>query len=244
MKRIRLTKVDLYSIGICLLSIVPGFMVYSRLPEEIPVHFGLNGNPNGYASRLFAILGIPLIVTLIQVIYCITSNLLRRDREMNRAERVIRFLPPVVLYISQIFILMYSMGKVTNVITVLGAVETAVFLILGNYLPKVRRTLFYGIRTPHTLASEELWDKTHRFAGVIYVIAGVVCMIITVVGLHPATLLVLLLFTVGIPFIYSEILYRRMKKNSKVLTPDKEDLDKEDLDKEDLDKEDMKNVGY
>ena len=219
MKRIRLTKVDLFSIGLCLFSVVPGFMVYSRLPEEIPVHFGLDGNPNGYASRLFAILGIPLIVTLIQVIYCIISNLFRKDREMNRAERVIRFLPPVVLYITQIFILMYSMGKATNVMTVFGALETALFLILGNYLPKARRNMFYGIRTPHTLTNEEIWDKTHRFAGVVYVIAGIVCMIITVVGLHPVTLLVLVILTVGIPFIYSEILYRRMKKSSKDETP-------------------------
>ena len=212
MKRIRLTKVDLYSIGICLLAVVPGLLVYSKLPEEIPIHFGLDGNPNGYASRIFAILGVPLIVTLIQVIYCITSNLLRKDREMNRAERVIRFLPPVVLYVTQIFILMYSMGKVTNTMTVFGAILTVVLLILGNYLPKVRRTTFYGIRTPHTLANEEVWDKTHRFAGVLYVIGGISAMIITVSGMHAVSFLILLILTIGIPFLYSEILYRRVKR--------------------------------
>jgi len=211
MKRVRLTKADLLSIGLCLLAILPGVMVYDRLPEDIATHFGMDGNPDGYSSRLFTVLGLPVIVALIQTLYCITTNLFRKDRELNRAEKVIRFLFPVVLYTLQIFILMYAMGKAMNVLTFIGAIETLLLLVLGNYLPKVRRTTFFGIRTPHTLANEEVWDRTHRFAGVLYVISGIICMIITVTGMHAVMLLLLLLVTIGIPFIYSEILYRRVK---------------------------------
>lgn len=211
MKRIRLTKVDLLSIGLCLVAILPGIMVYDRLPEEIATHFGLDGAPNGYSSRLFAVVGLPLIVALVQTVYCITTNLFRKDKEMNRAEKVIRFLFPTGLYALQIFMLMYAMGKATDIMTFMGAIETVLFLVLGNYLPKVRRTTFFGIRTPHTLANEEVWDRTHRFAGVLYVIAGIVCMIMTVTGMHGVLLLVLLIITIGIPFIYSEILYRRIR---------------------------------
>ena len=211
MKRVRLTKVDLLSIGLCLLAILPGLMVYDRLPEEIVTHFGLDGKPNGSSSRLFAVIGLPLVVTLIQTGYCITTNFFRKNRDMNRAEKVIRFLFPVLLYALQIFLLMYAMGKATNIMTFIGVIETVLFLVLGNYLPKVRRTTFFGIRTPHTLANEEVWDKTHRFAGVLYVIGGIICMILTVTGMQPVLLLVLLFVTIGIPFIYSEILYRKLK---------------------------------
>ena len=211
MKRVRLTKVDLLSIGLCLVAILPGLMVYDRLPEEIATHFGLDGEPNGYSSRLFAVIGLPLVVTLIQTVYCITTNFFRKNRDMNRAEKVIRFLFPVLLYALQIFLLMYAMGKATNIMTFIGVIETVLFLVLGNYLPKVRRTTFFGIRTPHTLANEEVWDKTHRFAGVLYVIGGIICMILTVTGMQPVLLLVLLFVTIGIPFVYSEILYRKLK---------------------------------
>ena len=211
MKRVRLTKVDLLSIGLCLVAILPGFLVYDRLPEEIATHFGLDGTPNGYSSRLFVVVGLPVIVALIQTVYCITTGLFRKDRDMNRAEKVIRFLFPTMLYALQIFVLMYAMGKATNIMTFIGVIETVMLLVLGNYLPKVRRTTFFGIRTPHTLANEEVWDKTHRFAGVLYVIAGIFCMIITVTGMHGALLLTLLVVTIGIPFIYSEILYRRVR---------------------------------
>ena len=212
MKRVRLTKVDLLSVGLCLLAVIPGLIVYDRLPEEIPTHFGIDGNPNGYSSRLFSVLGIPLLVALFQVIYCITTNLFRKGREMNRAEKVIRFLFPTILYAIQIFMLMYAMGKATDIMTFVGATETVLLLVLGNYLPKVRRTTFFGIRTPHTLANEEVWDKTHRFAGVLYVVSGVLCMIVTVTGMNGFLLLALLLVTILIPFVYSEILYRRVKK--------------------------------
>ena len=211
MKRVRLTKVDLLSIGLCLVAILPGLLVYDRLPEEIATHFGLDGNPNGYSSRLFAVVGLPLVVALVQTVYCITTNLFRKEKGMSRAEKVIRFLIPVVLYAMQIFMLMYAMGKATDMMTFLGAIVTVLFLVLGNYLPKVRRTTFFGIRTPHTLANEEVWDKTHRFAGVLHVIAGIICMIMTVTGMNGVFLLVLLALTIGIPFIYSEILYRRAK---------------------------------
>lgn len=215
MKRVRLTKVDLLSIGLCLLAILPGLMVYDRLPEEIATHFGIDGNPNGYSSRLFAVIGLPLVVTLIQTVYCITTNLFRKNKDMNRAEKVIRFLFPTMLYALQIFLLMYAMGKATDIMTFIGVIETVMFLMLGNYLPKVRRTTFFGIRTPHTLTNEEVWDRTHRFAGVLYVIAGISCMILTVTGMHFVPLLVLLVITIGIPYIYSEILYRRVKAKNR-----------------------------
>ena len=215
MKRVRLTKVDLLSIGLCLLAILPGLMVYDRLPEEIVTHFGLDGKPNGSSSRLFAVIGLPLVVTLVQTVYCITTNFFRKNQDMNRAEKVIRFLFPVLLYALQIFLLMYAMGKATNIMTFIGVIETVLFLVLGNYLPKVRRTTFFGIRPPHTLAHEEVWDKTHRFAGVLYVIAGIACMIMTVTGIHAVLMLVLLFVTIGIPLIYSEILYRRVKAESR-----------------------------
>ena len=211
MKRVRLTKVDLLSIGLCLVAILPGLMVYDRLPEEIVTHFGLDGTPDGYSSRLFAVIGLPLVVALVQIVYCITTNLFRKNKEMNRAEKVIRFLSPTMLYAIQIFLLMYAMGKAANILTFIGVIETVMCLVLGNYLPKVRRTTFFGIRTPHTLANEEVWDRTHRFAGVLYIIAGIICMFMTGTGMHLVLLLTLLLVTIGIPFIYSEILYRRVK---------------------------------
>ena len=53
----------------------------------------------------------------------------------------------------------------------------ALFVVLGNYMPKMRRNFFVGIRTPWTLADEDVWFRTHRLGGVLFVIGGVLLMV-------------------------------------------------------------------
>ena len=212
MKRKLLNKVDLISVGLCVAAVLPGLLVYDRLPDRIGIHFGINGEADQFAGKWVAILGFPVLISLIQAGLCMTSNLLNRENELSRAEKVIRFITPVQSYVVQISILMYGMGKLASITTIGGILETVILLIYGNYAPKMRRNTFFGIRTPHTIASQEVWDKTHRFAGALYIIAGVVCMLLTVTESHPALLLVLLAVTVTVPFIYSELLYRRIRR--------------------------------
>ena len=212
MKRKLLNKVDLISIGLCAATILPGLLVYDRLPERIAVNFDISGEPNSYAGRWFAVFGLPIVISLLQTALCVTSNLLNRENELSRAEKVIRFLTPVMAYVIQISTLMYALGRLTSMLAIVGILETVLLLVYGNYAPKMRRNTFFGIRTPHTLANQEVWDKTHRFAGVLYIIAGICCMILTVTEAHMVLLLILLFVTVAIPFLYSEILYRRIRR--------------------------------
>ena len=209
MKRKLLNKVDLISVFLCLVAVLPGLMVYSRLPNEIAVHFSLNGDPDQYASRWVAVFGLPVFVSLIQLILCVTTNLLQKEKELSRTEKVIRFIMPLLLYVLQILMMMYALGSLKSILTVVGILETVILFLYGNYAPKMRRNTFFGIRTPHTLANQEIWDKTHRFAGVLYIVAGIICMILTVMECNMILLVILLAVTVAIPFIYSEILYWR-----------------------------------
>ena len=51
------------------------------------------------------------------------------------------------------------------------------FIVLGNYLGKIRRNYMFGVRTPWTLASELSWNKTHRFAGKLFVVTGLIVLL-------------------------------------------------------------------
>jgi uncharacterized membrane protein len=88
----------------------------------------------------------------------------------------------------------------------------AMFLVIGNYMPKCTHNYTIGIKIPWTLASEENWNATHRFAGKVWVIGGCLLFLtaflpeaFTVIFLIPALILLVLL-----PMIYS---YRYMKKH-------------------------------
>ena len=87
------------------------------------------------------------------------------------------------------------------------------FLILGNYLPKLRRNRIMGIKLPWTLASEENWTRTHRAAGFTWVAAGLLMLLSALLRLHgPTVTVVLLALAVGIPVLYSYLYYRRHEK--------------------------------
>ncbi len=221
MKKTLLNKYDLFSILLCLVAIVPGVLVYDRLPEQIATHFGVSGDPDGYSGRSFTVFMIPLIFTLIQMTGCIINNLIRRkerrekEERTGRADQLIRFLPPMLLYMAEIAILMYAMGKLGSVLTILGLLETGVLILLGNYMPKLRRNVTLGIRTWRTLADPEIWDRTHRFSGRLYMISGFFVFLVTVLEMGVFPLIVVVVVTILFPFIYSELLYIHKKSGNK-----------------------------
>jgi uncharacterized membrane protein len=56
------------------------------------------------------------------------------------------------------------------------------FIGLGNYMPKLKQNYTIGIKVPWTLNSEENWNMTHRMAGKVYVVAGVISIIIALLN--------------------------------------------------------------
>ncbi len=204
-KRKILTWADVLSSLICLGSMLPGLAIFSRLPEQIVTNFDLSGEPSGYMSKAFAVFGIPAVVAVMQLIMCAATNFFFGGK-VDRVNAIIRFINPVIMYFVTIMILMYSMGLLSDVMAIMGSLVGLVFIITGNYLPKLRRNFFLGIRTPRTLTDEENWDLTQRFAGGLYIFGGILIFAITLMKIYIALIAVTVLLLI-IPYIYSEIVY-------------------------------------
>lgn len=87
------------------------------------------------------------------------------------------------------------------------------FIVIGNYMPQVKDNYFIGIRTPWTLASPEVWRKTHRFSGFMWMLGG---LLIALGAFMPKTLsismiITALLIATIIPYVYSWFTSQRMK---------------------------------
>lgn len=207
MKKIRLSKADLISALLCTAVIIPEISVYSKLPEKIATHFNFNGQPDQYSSKNFAVFGIPIIMTVMQLILCLITNLFYQTDKRDLINRAICFICPVVLFFAQLYMLLYSLGKIKDPASVFFTFTAVLFVIAGNYMPKIRRNMFLGIRTPHTLSDQEVWDKTHRFSGIIFFICGIVMIPVSLVNNFSAVA-VLIAIMIIIPIVYSEIIYR------------------------------------
>ena len=100
------------------------------------------------------------------------------------------------------------------VVTVITLLVGGLFVVVGNYLGKVRRNFFVGIRTPWTLASDEVWARTHRVGGWLFVLAGIA--IVASAGGSRQLLPVVLLASVGtaalISVAYSYVVYRKLHR--------------------------------
>ncbi|HEX6559998.1 MAG TPA: SdpI family protein, partial [Longimicrobiales bacterium] len=105
----------------------------------------------------------------------------------------------------------HALGWPVNVPTAVLLGIGAMFMILGNVLPRTRSNWFMGIRTPWTLDSESVWRETHRLGGRTFVLGGFVTMIAAFLPepIQPIVAIVALCIAGFIPVIYSYLLWRR-----------------------------------
>ncbi len=104
-----------------------------------------------------------------------------------------------------------ALGAEHNVSTIVMVAVGVLFMFIGNFLGKVRKNFFLGIRTPWMLASDEVWAKTHRLAGWCFVIAGAIMAIGSVAGPRMEWVIIAVVTFALIPVVYSYFAYRRIE---------------------------------
>ena len=83
------------------------------------------------------------------------------------------------------------------------------FVVVGNYLPKTRQSYTMGIKLPWTLNSEDNWNKTHRLAGFVWVIGGVITIVSAFLPVGRWLFMAVLAGIILIPVAYSYLYYRK-----------------------------------
>ena len=204
------TRSVLISCLLCLVPIVMSAIFYSRLPQQVPVHWDAAGNINGYAPRLFAAFGIPGIML---VINAFTWFWILHDPKRENASKAVRaiglWMIPILSILVQGIILYNAIAEPFNFYTILTLAMGILFIVLGNYLPKCKQNFTVGIKLPWTLNSEENWNRTHKLAGYLWVVCGFLMMVTSFFQSAAWMMLVILIPMVLIPTVYSFVLYKK-----------------------------------
>lgn len=160
-------------------SIALSLAVYSRLPDRIPVHWGLDGKVDRYGGRLEAATLFPVMML---AIWALMRFLPRIDpRRANYAkfgdtyDLLVNSLIALLL-VMHVAIIGIALGWPVSMGRLVPAVIGLEFIILGNALPRARPNWWFGIRTPWTLSNDRVWMRTHRVGGYLLAGAGVVMM--------------------------------------------------------------------
>lgn len=152
-------------------------VVYGRLPERIPTHWDTAGNVNGETART---LGAWIMPATLLVLALVLPRLPSIDPRRANYEK---FRPTYDIVIAAI-LTMLALLHVATLGAALGwpvpmefitpLLAGSLFILLGNVMPRARPNWMFGIRTPWTMTSDRVWERTHRLGGALFVIAGIV----------------------------------------------------------------------
>jgi uncharacterized membrane protein len=157
---------------------------------------------------------LPLTTLGVWLLTLVLPRLSPRGYQVQRFQRTFETIQLALLTFllyGTVLALLAGAGTPVPVTRALTAGVGVLLLLLGNILGKVTKNFFVGIRTPWTLASDEVWLRTHRLGGRVFVVAGLVIAAAGLVGAGPGPLLAAITAAVVIPIVYSYVIYRRLE---------------------------------
>lgn len=196
---------------VTILPMLAGLVLWQRLPEKMPTHWNFAGEIDGWSSKPFAVFFIPAFMLVIHLVCTIATSADPKNKNVNaKVFWLVLWICPVLSLVCSAATYAASLGANVRVEFIIPLVMGIVFLIIGNYLPKCKQNYTIGIKIPWTLNSEENWNKTHRFAGVVWT----VCAIVIIIGAFFKNAVVYTTFVpvavmVLAPMVYSYIHYRK-----------------------------------
>jgi uncharacterized membrane protein len=194
-----------------------GAVLYPHLPEQVPGHWNVAGEVDRYVSRFWgAFLG-PLVslgIYLLMVFLPALDPRWQNYEKFGSSYRVLRLAIPGVLIIIYLLTLAAAIGYQVKVGMLVQAFVSILFIMIGNVMGLIRPTFFVGIRTPWTLADDEVWRKTHRLAGPLWVLAGFIGLVTALLPppWNAIGLLAPLFLAAILPAVYSYLLFRRKQR--------------------------------
>ena len=203
-------KMLIWTSLVCLIPLIVGAAVYSRLPETMATHWNLSGEADGWSSRAFAVFGLPGILLAVNLFlpFALKADP-KRENMSDKLVAISLWTIPVVSLLCCGLTLARGLGYEVRVERWVPVFMGVLFIVIGNYLPKTKQSYTMGIKLPWTLASEENWNRTHRLGGFLWVIGGALFILMSFIGWSMAAFLSIIALMVLVPMVYSYLLYRK-----------------------------------
>jgi uncharacterized membrane protein len=203
------------SLGLVLAGLAVSALLYGELPPQVATHFNAAGEPDGWSDRYTAALMMPAIMIGLWLMLWVLPKISPQGWRVEPFADVWHRCQLAILA----FMLLMHVGVLGHAVGWWGADMGRLVMIgvgllfatLGNYLGKTTRNFFLGIRTPWTLASDEVWRRTHRLGGWLMVGAGVALVVMAFTGVHQLAFALVVGLAVLVPVIYSFFAYRAIE---------------------------------
>lgn len=175
-------KTLILSVLVCLLPMILGVVFYNKLPDQMPIHFTIGDVPDNYASKNFALFGIPVIMAIVQAICIIFTTKKLSELENNEKPKILKIMEwfiPTLTVLVYIIMVEVPLGSTVYVGKSICLILGIIFMIIGNYIPKMSYEI--GKTTFHpTPKSEKSFRKMSKFTGYSFIAIGIVLLILII----------------------------------------------------------------
>ena len=205
---------------ITLIPIIAGVILWDKLPDMVPSHWGVNGEVDGYLAKPMFVFGMPLImVALILVGSIATATDPKNANHGKKSLALVYAIVPALSIILSTFTYCSALGVDVPMLNLVVAVVGIVLIFVGNYLPKCKPNYTIGIKIMWTLNSDKNWVATHRFAGKVWFVGGVIVAISALLptGILPWVAFAVFAITALAPVIYSFVYFKNHQSDADYL---------------------------
>lgn len=194
---------------VILLPIAAGLILWDQLPARMPTHWNAAGEVDGWSSKAFAVFGLPSILLAAQWLCLLgTAADPKKSSHPEKILHLVLWIMPVLSILLFTITYAVALGKQVPIQVILPVFIGLMLTVAGNYMPKCKQNYTIGIKLPWTLESEENWNKTHRLAGWIWTLGGILVMLTGFFGGF-WILIGVAAVMVFVPTIYSYLLHRK-----------------------------------
>lgn len=191
---------------ITLLPILAGVILWDKLPENVPTHFGINGETDGFSSKAFAVFALPFFLLAVHWVCTFVTSVDPKSKNIDGKPLMLVFwICPTLSLLVSTLVYATAMDIKLDINMIMSLFFGVLFIIIGNYLPKCKQNYSLGIKIPWTLNSEENWNYTHRISGKLWVAGGIIIIftsILRVIWIFPAITLTMVIVPVILSYLY------------------------------------------
>ena len=169
-------KINIIIISIILLSFILGIYLYPSLPSEMASHWNSQGEVNGYMSKFWGLFLMPIVIVALFLIFLIIPKIDPLKKNIEKFRKYFDgFILLMVIFMVYIHILtlLWNFNYRFNMTTMIIPAIAVLFYFIGIMLKEVKRNWFIGIRTPWTLSSDVIWEKTHQLGSKLFKLSAV-----------------------------------------------------------------------
>src|SRR4051794_26325012 len=172
-----------FGLFLIIIAIMGTWISYPHLPAQIAIHWNYKGEPNRFVDKSYGAFFIPLIMVVLYIFRIIFPKIDPKKNNYPRFEGTYYWIMNGILLFFFLFQVMKIIGDlgIINFKYVIPELIGLLFIFIGNLSPKFKPNYFIGIRTPWTLANEDVWKKTHRFGGKVFVIVGILQLFVPII---------------------------------------------------------------